>query len=99
MRALGFIVLVIALSGGPSLAAQKKTASGSAALPPDVVDFVDRAVGCRNVASVRGFDPSVQPQSVEAEMARMRCADLSAVKTRLAQKYAGNPALLEALDP
>jgi hypothetical protein len=99
MRVLGFILVVIALSGGSSMAAQKKTMAGPAALPPDVVDFVGRTAGCRNVASVRDFDPLVQPQAVEAEMTRMRCTDLPADKTRLAQKYAGNPAILEALDP
>jgi hypothetical protein len=69
------------------------------ALPAEVVDFVLRSVGCRNVASAPHFDSAVRPESVDAELARMRCAELPAEKTRLVQKYRQHPDILQALDP
>jgi hypothetical protein len=99
MTALKSIMLAgvtLAISAGLAPCAHAQT--GSAELPPDVTEFVNRRASCAEW-SKKAIEPewAAQIEVIYSNLQSLKCFDVMDYERALRQKYAGNPEILASL--
>jgi hypothetical protein len=68
------------------------------ALPGDAKQVVDRLAACSHFAGEINGDRSARDKEVMAAMGRLRCQAIDSDVAATRKRYAGNPAVIQALD-
>jgi hypothetical protein len=87
----------LAMLAGSALDAHAQ--ANPADLPADVTAFVSRRSGCME-CSQKAFGPEGKTQidNIMRTMESLKCGEIAIDEKELRQKFAGNPAILQALD-